>query len=126
MQLLIDTTEQEKIILAIYSRSKLIRKKTIKVARISERLLPEIAKFMKTARITLRDLDKILVNPGPGAFSSTRTGVACANALAFALDIPVLQWPSGKISKVVLPVYDKEPNITQPNVKSQINLSSRA
>ena len=114
MELLIDTTQGEKIILAIFSDSKLIRQKTVKVAQISERLLPEIAKFIKTARITLKDLDKILVNPGPGAFSSTRTGVAVANALASALDIPVAQWPSGKIREIVLPIYDREPNITRP------------
>ncbi|TSA44762.1 hypothetical protein D4R52_03740 [bacterium] len=117
MEFLIDTIEQEKIILAIYSRSKLIRKKTIKLARISERLLPEIAKFMKAAKISLRDLDRVLVNPRAGAFSSTRTGVACANALAFALNIPIASWPDGKVGKIILPVYDREPNITKPNVK---------
>lgn len=84
------------------------------VMQISENLLPEIAKFLQKHKVELKDLTKILVNPGPGGFSSTRTGVATANALAYALGIPVAQWPSRKVKETVLPKYDKEPNITKP------------
>lgn len=85
-----------------------------KVFQISENLLPEVEKLLKAKKITAKDLTKILVNPGPGGFSATRTGVATANALAYALNIPMAEWPSGKVREIVLPKYDKEPNITKP------------
>jgi hypothetical protein len=78
--------------------------------------------FLRKHKATPRDLKKILVNPGPGGFSSTRTGVAVANALAFALSIPIAEWPasnrrrgepSGKAKTIILPKYDKEPHITK-------------
>lgn len=36
-----------------------------------------------------KDLTQIEVNPGPGSFTGTRVGVAIANALGFALGLPV-------------------------------------
>lgn len=36
-----------------------------------------------------KDLTQIEVNPGPGSFTGTRVGVAVANALGFALGLPV-------------------------------------
>ena len=82
------------------------------VPELSERLLLELKQFLKKHKVALSDLQKIFVNPGPGGFSTTRTGVATANALAFALDIPLAEWPSGIVKKIVLPKYDKLPNIT--------------
>ena len=82
--------------------------------KLSEQILSELLKFLSRNKIKLENLEKILVNPGPGAFSSTRTGVGTANALSLALMIPVAAWPSGKIKEVVVPKYDKMPNITKP------------
>lgn len=115
MNLLIDTTQAEKIIVALFNVSgEEIARREKNVMQISENLLPEIEKLLKKQKVKLKDLKKILVNPGPGGFSSTRTGVATANALAYALNIPVAEWPSGKVREIVLPKYDKEPNITKP------------
>lgn len=114
MKLLIDTTQQEKIILGLLGGGKIITKKERQVLQISENLLPEIERFLKKQKVTLKDLTNILVNPGPGGFSSTRTGVAMANALAYALNIPVAEWPSGQVREIVLPKYNKAPNITKP------------
>ena len=84
------------------------------VPELSERLLLELKQFLEKHKVTLSELERILVNPGPGGFSTTRTGVATANALAFALGIPVAEYPSGIIKDVILPIYDKAPNITRP------------
>jgi tRNA threonylcarbamoyladenosine biosynthesis protein TsaB len=35
------------------------------------------------------DITEVVVNPGPGSFTGTRIGVTIANALGFALRIPV-------------------------------------
>lgn len=105
MELFIDTTEKDKIILGLGPK-----RKTIFVPGISESLLPEIRKFLRVNKIALKQINKISVNQGPGGFSSTRTGVATANALAYAL---------GLKQKPVLPKYDKAPNITRPRRTSQ-------
>ena len=103
MELYIDTTEQGVIKLQLYSGEKVIGKSRKQTLKISESLLPEIEKLLKKHGVKFADLKKISVNPGPGGFSSTRTGVATANALNYALGV----------NKIVLSVYDKEPNITK-------------
>lgn len=115
MKLLIDTTQAEKIIVALIDKSgREVARREKKVFQISENLLPEIERLLKLHNLLRNSLRKILVNPGPGGFSSTRTGVAMANALAYALNIPVAEWPSGKIKALVLPRYSHEPRITLP------------
>ncbi len=114
MNLLIDTTQSGRLALALLENQKTLARLEKSVEGLSENLLPELEKFLRKKKVKLAALTKILVNPGPGAFSATRTGVAIANALAYALGIPVAEWPSGKIKEIVLPKYDKEPNITKP------------
>ena len=114
MELLIDTTEKGKLVLGLIKGGQIVAKIEYKVEQLSESLLPTLKKFLRVCKIKLKDLEKILVNPGPGGFSSTRTGVVTANALAYALDIPVAEYPSGKSKDMVLPKYDRLPNITKP------------
>jgi tRNA A37 threonylcarbamoyladenosine modification protein TsaB len=73
----------------------------------SEKLLPEIEKFLKKRKKTLKDLKNIEVKPGFNGFSRSRTTVATANALAYALNISVNGLKAG-----ILAEYDREPNIT--------------
>lgn len=111
MELYIDTTEQGVIKLQIRKQGNIAAKLEKKTLKVSENLLVEMEKLLKQNRIKFAQLKKITVNPGPGGFSSTRTGVAVANALNFALGV----------NKVVLPKYDKAPNITRPRRKSIIH-----
>lgn len=69
----------------------------------SQVLLPMIVKILKKNELNLKDLTAVEVNCGPGSFTGTRVGVSVANALGFALDIPV----NGKKGKIVVPVYEK-------------------
>ncbi|HEY4528164.1 MAG TPA: hypothetical protein VJL09_03915 [Candidatus Paceibacterota bacterium] len=123
MELLIDTTQQGVLRLALTERDRPLGQMSKKNILLSERILIELDLFLRKHKTRPQNLKKILVNPGPGGFSSTRTGVAVANALAFALSVPVAEWPasnrrrgepSGKAKKIVLPKYDKEPHITKP------------
>ena len=103
MELYIDTTERGRIKLRIFNGGKVRAKSEKSTNKISESLLAEIEKLLKKTKLEVSDLSRVLVNPGPGGFSSTRTGVATANALNFVLGV----------NKFVLPRYDKEPNITK-------------
>lgn len=56
----------------------------------AETILPVIAEAVKTAGISLQDIDAVAVTSGPGLIGALLVGVAAAKALAFALDRPLL------------------------------------
>lgn len=82
----------------------------------AEKLLPLLDKSLKKNGFSLSDIESIIVeSSGPG-FTSLRIGVVTANALGYALGIPVK--PShGKALKIndfslVKPGYDRPPSVT--------------
>lgn len=102
MILTIDTTERNQVRVELIdkkSKSKITEKQKLG----SQVLLPAILKILKTNKKSLKDITEIKVNLGPGSFTGTRVGVAVANALGFALNIPV----NGKKGKIALPIYEK-------------------
>ena len=104
MKLKIDTTERLEIKVELEDpKSGKVQKLTQKQKLGSQVLLPMIVKILKKNELNLKDLTAVEVNPGPGSFTGTRVGVSVANALGFALDIPV----NGKKGKIVVPIYEK-------------------
>ena len=108
MELFINTTSNKKSI---------VRVKKTEITRIyktprGQDILSLVNAVLKKAKVKKEDLKSIKVNPGPGSFTSTRVGVAVANALGFALKIPVNKQ---KVGEFVKPAYDKDPSITKPN-----------
>ena len=107
MELYIDTTKSGLIELRILEGRQVVFKSEKQTVKVSESLLSEIEKLLKKHKLKLLQFSKISVNPGPGGFSATRSGVATANALICALGLEGL----------VLPRYDQEPHITIPRKK---------
>lgn len=104
MILYIDTTETKNIVVELKTKEDKTVASLIKdQQRGSQVLLPMIVKILKENKLTLKNISGIEVNPGPGSFTGTRVGVTVANALSFALQIPV----NGKKGKIVLPIYEK-------------------
>lgn len=126
MILLLDTTRAQTVWFALIDKGELFSETTWATNRdLSERLLPELQKFLKRRKLSLDKLEKIAVVVGPGQFSSVRTGVAMANALAFGLNLPVVGLRGERKTEfsdiardkglpMVLPYYDREPNISKP------------
>ncbi|HET9098284.1 MAG TPA: tRNA (adenosine(37)-N6)-threonylcarbamoyltransferase complex dimerization subunit type 1 TsaB [Candidatus Saccharimonadales bacterium] len=75
----------------------------------------------------LSDVGGIAVFQGPGSFTGLRIGLCVANALAYALNVPITagrgdDWitdalknlEEGRGDKLVKPFYGAEPHITKP------------
>ncbi len=130
MVLFIDTTKRDDVAIELRSGKEVLAKRTFFARRAqAEKLLPEIEKMLKRSGKSIKDVKKILVagkadlKPGEaGSFSSLRIGVVTANALAFALGVPI-EGVDGKAPKragkiqIVVPQYDRKPKITAKKKK---------
>ncbi len=118
MTLYINTVGHDEIIIELRDKEGVLARKKISAPRKqSEKLLPAIDKLLKTKKIKLKELKKIIVANYGGSFTSLRIGVITANALAYALNIPVEAETKMKKVKefsgysIVEPIYNREPNI---------------
>ncbi len=103
MKLKIDTTNRLEIKVELEDPKKGTIQRVVQKQKLgSQVLLPMIVKILKKNELNLKDLTAVEVNCGPGSFTGTRVGVSVANALGFALDIPV----NGKKGKIVVPIYE--------------------
>lgn len=121
MILYINTVEHNQIIIELRDGDRVLSHRKIKAPRQqAEKLLPSIDKLLKTKKIKLQQLTKIIVANYGGSFTSLRIGVITANALAYALCIPVEAEIKTKGQKkfadysIVEPIYDREANIGKP------------
>ncbi len=55
----------------------------------SQVLLNLIDQILEQNKLSLKDLDAIEVNRGPGSYTGIKVGISVANALAFSLKVPV-------------------------------------
>lgn len=139
MILYIDTTGAQEIVLELRrpltkrtrliasesgpAASELIARRLIKAPRSQgEKLLPALDRLLSQHKLKLREIKKIIVANRGGSFTSLRIGVVTANALAYALNIPVLaadvtgQSQSAPLKKfgrhvLVEPIYNRPPQV---------------
>ncbi|MCK5211883.1 hypothetical protein KAJ89_04230 [Candidatus Parcubacteria bacterium] len=121
MELIINTPDQEKVVVSAADKGKVLDKQEFKAKyEQAEKLLPNIDKLLKINNFKLTDIKNIKVNDKGESFSALRIGIATANALGYALNIPVtnLKGESEEFKKykfnLVKPKYNKKPNITTP------------
>ena len=123
MTLYINTTQGDRVKIAIkFGKRVVIEKKFIAKYKQAERLLPEIEKLLKSQKLSLSKIKKIKVINLGGSFTGLRVGVVTANALAYALGIPVtgtkgktnvVQDKSGKKISLVQAYYAQPVSITK-------------
>jgi tRNA threonylcarbamoyl adenosine modification protein YeaZ len=89
--LLIFDTSRSKTFVALALDQKNI-KKIIWDARFahSEELLPKISELLAKNKLSADSIVGISTISGPGSYTGLRVGAACANALSYALNIPVV------------------------------------
>lgn len=85
MKLSINTSDSEKIVVKLNDLEIIEKAKEEK----SQKLLSVIKSVLAKKRARLTDITSIEVNIGPGSFTGLRVGISVANALGWALDIPV-------------------------------------
>lgn len=94
---------------------------------LAKSLLGYLDKQLTSHNSSWKDLDYIGVKAGPGSFTGLRIGLTVMNTIAVNNKVPIVSgvgenWKDEvrekinlkKDEKVVLPVYDKGPNITVP------------
>lgn len=85
MRLYIDTSDRETITVGIGDK----RFKTEAKENASQKLLGFIEEVLKKEGQNIKDISEIEVATGPGSFTGLRVGVSVANAIGWALGIPV-------------------------------------
>ena len=89
MILSINTKDQKVVKVSLKKEGKTIKSLSEENEYGSQVLSPIIEKLLKSQRAEFKDLEGIEVETGPGSFTGLRVGVSVANALGFALGIPV-------------------------------------
>ncbi len=80
---------------AIISEDRLLAELTVNTKTThAERLLSTIDLVVKSASLTIRDLDGIAVSSGPGSFTGLRIGVTTAKGIAYSIHKPIAAIPS--------------------------------
>lgn len=87
--LLIDTTNNKAVTVGLKVDKKEYINQQPLDTRKAQVILPMIEELLKEHSVSLKDLDGIEVNPGPGSFTGIRVGLSVANTLGFLLNIPV-------------------------------------
>jgi tRNA threonylcarbamoyladenosine biosynthesis protein TsaB len=85
MKLFIDTAGRETITVGVDGKKYSAKAKE----EASQKLLPFIVEVLKREKREFEDISEIEVNTGPGSFTGLRVGVSVAQALGWALGIPV-------------------------------------
>lgn len=99
--LFIDTSKTNEIVVTLEVNGRKTELKSQSKRFKAQMVLPLIEKVLQKNKLDLTDLNEIKVKRGPGSFTGLRVGIAVANALGFALDIPV----NGK-KQPVIPLYE--------------------
>lgn len=97
MILFINTKDQRTVNISLKKGGEVIAEKSEENEFGSQILLPLIMKILEENDLKLEDLTGIEVEEGPGSFTGLRVGASVAQALGFALNIPV----NGKLNQSV-------------------------
>lgn len=121
-------TDKPESELGLYEGDKRLTYKTWQAHReLAETIHIQISELLKSQKLELKDIGSIVAFEGPGSFTGLRIGLSVANALAYALGIPIAgsqgdDWIAAGVAKLenggagarALPHYGAPVHITKP------------
>ncbi len=120
MFLIVDNTEEEKIIFSFWVDKKFVQR----TLKSNKGVLVCLEKLLSSLGLKLKDVDCLGAVMGVGRFTPTRLAVTAVNTLAYSLKIPVVALPknfdealaiklakSAVVGKYVMPTYSAEARI---------------
>ena len=75
----------------------------------SERLMPQISFGLKQCKLSIGNIDAILISNGPGSFTGLRIGLSTAKGLSYADKIPII--PFDTLEMLAINLYGNQNNI---------------
>lgn len=100
--LYIDTSDNKKISVRLETKGEQYSASSSNLKTRAQVTLFLIDKVCKKAGIKAHEIDLVRVKRGPGSFTGLRVGISIANALSFALGIPV---NDKKVGEIETPKY---------------------
>ena len=101
-KLFFDTSDRFMITVRLFKNTKLVAQITRRQKFTSQVLLPVIIQVCQDSNISLKEIEAVEINPGPGSYTGLKVGCAVANCLSWYLKIPVNGWQN----KIVIPVFE--------------------
>lgn len=85
----IDTSSNVQVVIGVFVDGKKYMVEEPLLTRKAQVVLPILSRLLREHEMTISDIDAIEVHQGPGSFTGVRVGVTIANALSFALGVPI-------------------------------------
>ncbi len=95
--------------------------------QLAETIHTKVDELLSSQKLSLKDIQGIVIFRGPGSFTGIRIGVSVANALAYGLNVPIVgsdgdEWiedglkllEKGENNKQVAPEYGAPAHTTLP------------
>ena len=101
MNLYINTKDPKVVTVSVKEGERVVDSLTDYSEYGSQVLLPLIVKIFTKNNLDFKDIKRVEVETGPGSFTGLKVGASVAQALGFALNIPV----NGVVNKPVDLVY---------------------
>ena len=103
MKLLALDTSSEACSVAINLDGKIFDSHFIEAKSHTRLLLPTISSLLSDAKITMDNIDAVVLGIGPGSFVGMRIGASVAQGLAFASEIKII--PVSSMETIALKYY---------------------
>ncbi len=120
MNILSLETSTKQFSLSVSDGEKVVKNRTMVLDKVlSDSIVPAIDRILKDSKMSLSQVDALVIGLGPGSFTSLRVGLSTVKALAFAGDKPVIGVPSldavalnvGKTSATICVIADAKRNL---------------